>query len=320
MFWDSRVAIGADGEFTSPAGSRLPEGLSDVLSVQAMFPVTSRDEMRGSYGDAEATDGDNELSLIEDNDLQTIWIALMARLLAYPEYVHLFEKAYPDIPLDNLGFQHAANAIAAFEIQAFTLYHSPWYSYLEGDDDAISDEAKEGALLFYDQAGCIDCHSGPLFTDQEHHVLASPQVGPGKGDGAPWDLGRIRETGAVADKFAFRTPPLHNVSLTGPWMHACAYNTLEAVIRHHLDPASMLRSYDPQSHLPLEVLSTFQGDEILAGQMLANLDPLVTEVRELTDDQIAALVAFLECLTDPAAAQLGNLVPDSVPSGLPTQE
>jgi cytochrome c peroxidase len=260
------------------------------------------------------------LAQLEDNDLPAIWKTLMTRLLAYPEYVQLFENAFPGKPLDELGFQHAANAIAAFEIQAFTLYHSPWYSYLEGDDDAISDEAKEGALLFYDQADCINCHSGPLFTDQKHHVLASPQVGPGKGEQAPWDLGRIRESGDAADKFAFRTPPLHNVSLTGPWMHDGAYNTLEAVIRHHLDPASLLRSYDPQSHLPLEVISIFQGDEILAGQMLANLDPLVTEVRELTDDQIAALVAFLECLTDPAAAQLGFLVPGSVPSGLPTQE
>ena len=189
MFWDSRVAVGPDGEFVSPAGSQLPEGLSNVLAVQAMFPVTSRDEMRGSYGDADVTSRDNELTLLEDDDLPAIWEALMARLLANPEYVQLFQAAYPEVPLDELGFQHAANAIAAFEVQAFTLYHTPWYSYLEGDDDAISDEAKEGALLFYDQIGCAECHSGPLFTDQEHHVLASPQVGPGKGEQAPWDLG-----------------------------------------------------------------------------------------------------------------------------------
>ena len=214
MFWDSRVAVGLDGEFVSPAGGQLPEGLSNVLAAQAMFPVTSRDEMRGSYGDADVTSRDNELTLLEDDDLPAIWEALMARLLANPEYVQLFQAAYPEVPLDELGFQHAANAIAAFEVQAFTLYHTPWYSYLEGDDDAISDEAKEGALLFYDQVGCAECHSGPLFTDQEHHVLASPQVGPGKGEQAPWDLGRIRETGKAEDEFAFRTPPLHNL---GQW-------------------------------------------------------------------------------------------------------
>jgi hypothetical protein len=52
MFWDSRVAAGPDGEFLSPAGSHLPEGLSNILAGQALFRVTSRDEMRGSYGDA----------------------------------------------------------------------------------------------------------------------------------------------------------------------------------------------------------------------------------------------------------------------------
>jgi cytochrome c peroxidase len=320
MFWDSRVSVDPDGKFGSPAGSWLPDGLNNILAVQAMFPVTSRDEMRGSYGDAKATNGNNELTLFEDNDLLAIWEALMTRLLAYPEYVQLFENAYPDIALDELGFQHAANAIAAFEIQAFTFYRSPWYRYLEGDDAAISDEAKEGALLFYDQAGCADCHSGPLFTDQKHHVLASPQVGPGKGEEAPWDLGRFRETGEAADKFAFRTPPLHNVTQTGPWMHAGAYSTLEAVIRHHLDPASLLRSYDPEKHLPPEVQSTFQSDEVLIEQMLANIDPLMAEVRTLTDDQIATLIAFLEYLTDPAVTKLDKLVPESVPSGLSMKE
>ncbi len=320
MFWDSRVAIGVDGQFISPAGDQLPEGLADVLSVQAMFPVTSRDEMRGSYGDAEASNGDNELTLLDDDDFPAIWQALMARLLAYPEYAQLFENAYPDITPDELGFQHAANAIAAFEIQAFTLHHGPWYNYLAGDDTAIPDAAKVGAILFYDQAGCADCHSGPLFTDQEHHVLASPQVGPGKGEQAPWDLGRFPVTGNSADKFAFRTPPLHNVSLTGPWMHDGAYNTLEAVIRHHLHPASSLLGYDPAEYLPPEMQGTYQDDEELNSQMLANLDPLATEAKTLTDDQIASLIEFLECLTDPAVVELDTLVPQSVPSGLPVQD
>ena len=320
MFWDSRVALGVDGQFISPAGDQLPEGLADVLSVQAMFPVTSRDEMRGSYADAGATNGDNELTLLDDDDFPAIWQALMARLFAYPEYAQMFENAYPEITLDELGFQHAANAIAAFEINAFTLHHGPWYNYLAGDDAAIPDAAIEGALLFYDQAGCADCHSGPLFTDQEHHVLATPQVGPGKGEQAPWDLGRFQETGITADKFAFRTPPLHNVSQTGPWMHDGAYNTLEAVIRHHLHPASSLRNYDPGRYLPPEMQGTYQDDEELNRQMLANLDPLATEVRTLTDDQIASLVAFLECLTDPAVAELDTILPNSVPSGLPLQD
>ncbi len=316
MFWDSRVAVGPDGKFVSPAGDRLPEGLDNVLAVQAMFPVTSRDEMRGSYGDSEVTSRDNELTLLEDDDLPAIWEALMARLLSHPEYVELFKAAYPDVSQDELGFQHAANAIAAFEIQAFTLYHSPWYSYLEGDDEAISEEAKRGALLFYGQAGCANCHSGPLFTDQEHHVLAVPQVGPGKGEQAPWDLGRSRETGRKEDAFAFRTPPLHNVTHTGPWMHDGAYSTLEATIQHHLDPVASLRNYDPAVHLQTELQDTFQDDEALIEQMLANLDPLLAKPQSLSAEEIAYLIAFLESLTDPAVAELDRVIPENVPSGL----
>ena len=51
QFWDSRVMDIGGGDFLSPAGDALPDGLPNVLAVQAMFPVTSRDEMRGSISD-----------------------------------------------------------------------------------------------------------------------------------------------------------------------------------------------------------------------------------------------------------------------------
>ncbi len=47
MFWDSRVSQQGQ-QFSSPAGANLPPDLRNVLAVQAMFPVTSRDEMRGA--------------------------------------------------------------------------------------------------------------------------------------------------------------------------------------------------------------------------------------------------------------------------------
>jgi hypothetical protein len=54
--------------------------------------------------------------------------------------------------------------------------------------------------------------------------------------------------------------------------------------------------------------------------MLANLDPKLGEVKTFTDDQIASLIAFQDCLNDPAVAELDTLVPKSVPSGLPIQD
>lgn len=320
MFWDSRVTQNTDGSFLSPAGDALPAGLDNVLAVQAMFPVTSHDEMRGALGDTTSDGKENELALFADDDLPAIWDALMARLLSYPEYVTLFQEAYPDMPLDELGFEHAANAIAAFEIDAYTFTQSPWLQYLAGDKSALSEDAKLGAILFYGEAGCANCHSGPLFTDQQHHNIASPQVGPGKGEESPLDYGRFRETGNSAEKYAFRTPPLHNVAVSGPWMHAGAYKDLKAVILHHVAPETALSTYNPIAHLPLNVQDTFQSDPALITDMLNYIDPNLKPARELTTSEVDALVAFMESLTDPAVFTLDYLEPDAVPSGLPVED
>ncbi len=313
MFWDSRVA-GYEGAFTTPAGDDLPDGLDNVLAAQAMFPVTSDAEMRGVPGDISADGTPNEVA--EFDAAPDIWDALMTRVLAISEYEELFAAAYPDVPVGELGFEHAANAIAAFEADAFGFVKTPWDQYLAGDLDAMSDDAKEGAVLFYGSAGCAACHTGSLFTDQQTHNIAVPQVGPGKGDSAPDDLGLVLATGNFADSYAFRTPPLRNVELSGPWTHSGAYYTLEAVIRHHLDPAGALTNYDV-SQLPEQFQGTALAATERAEELLATLDPRVALVRTLTDEEIANIEAFLLALTDPAARDLSGTVPESVPSGLP---
>ncbi len=319
MFWDMRVSGTADTGFLSPAGSQLPAGLDNPLAVQAMFPVTARDEMRGAVGDNDVFGAPNEIAAFGDQDLTGIWDALMQRLLAIPEYVTLFNQAYPTVPTAELGFQHAANAIAAFEIKAWTLLDSPWERYVEGDETALSNEAKRGALLFFGDAGCAQCHTGNLFTDQQAHDIGVPQVGPGKGAEAPQDFGRGRETGQQADRYAFRTPPLRNVAITGPWMHDGAFTTLRAAVVHHLDPANSLRHYDATQLSPL-LQGTFRGDEATISAILANLDPLVATPQQLSDEQVNELLTFLEALTDPAAVDLSGDVPSSVPSGLPVAD
>ncbi len=319
MFWDSRVAGTATTGFTTPAREQLPAGLTSILAAQAMFPVTSRDEMRGAAGDLDVFGNLNELALLEDEDLPAIWEGLMQRLLALPEYVAMFQQAYPDLAPEELGFQHVANAIAAFEAQAFTYLNSPWDRYVAGDNSALSEKAKRGAFLFYGKAGCVACHSGNLFTDQKHHNICIPQLGPGKNNKVGLDLGRRLITGKSADDFAFRTPPLRNVSLTGPWMHNGAYSTLEGAIRHHSQPAEALRNYDVIQLAP-DLQATFRNDEVMVAVLMNGLDPLMTSSLELSDDEVHQLVAFLEALTDPAAGDLTMHIPESVPSGLPVMD
>jgi cytochrome c peroxidase len=322
MFWDGRLRTAEDGSFIHPVefDQPLPGGLDNILAAQAMFPITSRAEMRGDPKDFDIHGLTNEVGGTGEYDLQAVWQALIARLLAIPEYVELFEAAYPDVPIVDLGFQHAANALAAFEIDAFTLLDSPWDRYLAGDDAALSDEAKQGALLFYGQAGCAECHSGNLLTDQAYYNIAVPQFGPGKGRGNAYiDLGHARETDALEDRFAFRTPPLRNVTLTGPWMHNGAYASLEEAVRHHLNPQEWCEQYDYEQ-LPADIRSDLVIKPAVMEEMVQSIDPLAAEAPALSDAKISQIMAFLEALTDPAAANLSHVIPEAVPSGLPVHD
>ena len=322
MFWDGRLRVGEDGGFIHPVefDTALPAGLDNILAAQAMFPVTSRAEMRGGPKDFDLYGQLNEVGGTGEYDLQAVWRALMARLQAIPQYVELFQAAYPDTPVAELGFQHAANALAAFQIDAFTLLDSPWDRYLAGDDAALSEEAKQGAQLFYGAAGCAECHSGNLLTDQQYYNIAVPQYGPGKGrKNAYIDLGHARETQNSDDRFAFRTPPLRNVSLTGPWMHNGAYTTLEETVRHHLDARQWCEQYDYEQ-LPADIRSDLVIKTDSMAEMIERIDPLAAEPPLLADAEIAQIMDFLEALTDPAAADLSHVIPQTVPSGLPVQD
>lgn len=315
MFWDGRVATQTYGG--TPAGDDLPAILVDnPLAAQAMFPPTSREEMRGASGDTHVNGDPNELSVIADGDVVDIWNSIADRLRVTPEYETLFRLAFDDVndPAD-IGFEHAALAIAAFEIDAFTFTESPFDNYVAGDDSALSGTAKRGALLFYGDAGCADCHSGNLFTDQEYHNIATPQVGPGRGEAAPTDIGRFAVTGEHEDNFRFRTPPLRGTTESGPWMHNGAYTTLRAAVEHHFDPASSLMNYDA-SQLSMEMQALVMDDATTLTAIIEGIDEDSGGV-DLSETQLNDLMAFIEALTDPAAVDLTHLIPTSVPSGLP---
>ena len=319
MFWDGRVNLSAVYGLDTPVGNGLPPLLETALQAQAMFPVTSRDEMRGDFGDYDANMELNEVAAIGDMRPKAIWAALMKRLLAVPGYVALFQAAYPDTPVEELGFEHAARAIAAYEIAAFTFADSPWDRYLAGEREVLSEAAKRGAILFYGEAGCGQCHGGNLLTDQQFHNIGVPQLGPGKLSDDELDLGRFLETGLPQDRYAFRTPPLRNVTLTGPYMHNGAYADLQAAVRHHLNPTEALAGFDAET-LPVAFRETVQSDTAVREDILRSLDPRLAAPPVLTDAQVGDLMAFLGALTSPSAVDLSRLVPDAVPSGLPVTD
>jgi cytochrome c peroxidase len=327
MFHDGRVAEdpGAPSGFQSPAGDNLPEGLDNVLAVQAMFPVTSGAEMAGQAGENPQGDA-AALGLLAGPG--GVWDLIAQKLQAIPAYVDLFHAAYPGevTTAEEISFVQAANAIAAFEASEWRFDDSPFDRFLRGRHKSLSTEARLGMNVFYGKGGCGSCHSGTFQTDHDFHAIAMPQIGPGKGDNLPGfddgldDFGRERVSNNPEDRFRFRTPSLRNVALTAPYGHAGAFNSLDAVIRHHLDPVSSLHSYDisqvvlPPGMNPEVADSTVMADEDRRNAIAdANeLDPVW-----LTETEIQALLAFLLALTDPGALDMRASVPRNVPSSLP---
>jgi cytochrome c peroxidase len=322
MFWDGSVnEEGWQGNrFKTPAGAALPTGLNNLLAAQAMMPVTNRVEMRGNRGDVDRFGNMNELAQIDDGNFAEIWRATMTRLLSVQEYVAKFTAAYPGTPVSALGFQHAANALAAFQMHAFTKTDSPFDRYLARNDGALTEEQKRGALLFFGRALCSSCHSGPLLGGLSFSNAGVPQLGPGVGKGAPLDRGRGEELANIQFyQFAFRAPALRNVELTAPYMHNGAYRTLEEVVRHYNNVDSALVRFDA-SELEPALRPMYRGDAATIAAIRQSIDPRLRQPMRLTEAEQRQIVAFLKALTDPAARNLGSVVPARVPSGLPVRE
>jgi cytochrome c peroxidase len=156
----------------------------------------------------------------------------------------------------------------------------------------------------------------------QYHAIAMPQIGPGKGDGPDGhdDFGRERVTSDPMDRYKFRTPPLRNVALTGPWGHDDAYNTLETVLRHHLAPVNALLTYPcpGETKLPLredlDSLDCLVQNDTVKVNLIAAANELPP--RKLSDDEVRYLLVFFHALTDPASLDLRDDVPNRVPSGL----
>jgi len=314
VFWDGRLTRFGP----PPPDAVVPIGLPNLLIPQAMLPVLNRREMRGAKGDVDVFGNANELAQFEDTQSTQIWQAVMRRLLAVPAYVTMFNAAFPSVPTGALTFQHAATAMAAFQMDALLKTNSPFDRYLNRENNALSAEAKRGALLFFGSARCSQCHNGPLLGGRDFANTGVPQLGPGVGQGAPLDKGRGELHDFQFYQFAFRVPQLRNVELTAPYFHDGSFSTLESVVKHYNDVVTSLQTFDPAT-LPASVRDSYHGDAATIDAVLKSLDGRVRFPLHLTEAQKADLVAFLKSLTDPAARDLSGIEPASVPSGLPVR-
>ncbi|MBX7236404.1 MAG: FG-GAP-like repeat-containing protein [Caldilineales bacterium] len=319
LFHDGRIEKLGDAGIRTPDvvfGQADPAAGADMVAAQARFPVTSVEEMRGH-------------SFERHRPNEFVRAHLIARLgnfgvgrgeLADPGWTAEFQNAYGASPAVDIfvAYEGIAAAISAYE-RSQVFVNTPWKQYVQGDEAALAEGARRGALLFFrlpeeGGAGCAACHSGDFFTDEQFYTLAVPQIGMGKGDGrfGDDDFGRFRESGRPEDLYAFRTPTLLNVEVTGPYGHDGAYPTLEAIVRHHLNPAAAVAAYDPtlidpQAKTEHMAENTSRALAKLAADRAAGRTPL--RDLALSDRQIADLVEFLRALTDPCVKDPACLAP-----------
>ncbi|MES0879484.1 cytochrome-c peroxidase [Roseibium sp. SCP14] len=320
LFHDGRLSIADTYEngFNSPAEEWLPDGLNSLLAAQAIFPLVAQFEMAGNPKE-------NEIAGAVHDRIDASWPILAKRVRVIPEYGELFVEAFDHIDTpEQVTIAEIANALAAFQASEWMSFDSPFDRFLAGDNSALSTDQKRGLDLFYGKAACSGCHSGSLLSDQKFHALGLPPFGPGRTrrfDPMVRDVGRMGESDRLEDAYRFRTPMLRNVELTAPYGHNGAYPTLEGIVRHHLDPDTMLQSWGPQlAALPpapwLEAIDfvVWKDKREIARQVLSrDITPI-----DLSDKEISDLVAFLKALTGTssvAAPPFG--IPDKVPSGLP---
>ena len=316
LMWNSRFRAlsgdpfdnGAGFEFPAPEGASLSH-LPHLLTAQAFIPPTERVEQTGFH-----FPGGND----------DIRAEVLRRLNANDEYRARFARVFAEVKAGGpITFDHFGRAIAEFE---FTQVYAdaPIDRFARGIGNALTPTQKQGAVLFFGEAGCVRCHavsgeSNEMFSDFREHVAGIPQVTPTFGNvgfdgpGANEDFGLEQATGSAADRYAFRTSPLRNVALQSAFMHNGAFVRLEDAIRYHLDATGRAGTYTT-ALLPADL----RGPTGPIEPVLDRLDPLLRTPVELTDEEFDALVDFVRNgLLDPDARpqRLRRLIPAKLPGG-----
>lgn len=305
LFHDGRLSISDDFEngFNSPAEEWLPSGFNSLLAAQAVFPLVAQFEMAGNTGE-------NQVAGAVHDRIDAAWPIIAKRVRQVPEYGRRFVAAFDHISEpEQVTIVDIANALAAFQAVEWQSIDSPFDAYLKGDHSALNDAQLRGMTLFYGDAGCSTCHSGPLLSDQKFHALGLPPFGPGRTrrfDPYARDVGRMGESDDLADAYRFRTPMLRNVALTAPYGHNGAYPTLEGIIRHHLSPDQSLAQWRPEMAALPDVPWLASGDFLIwqdSREMARQARARDVTPLALSDKNVADLVSFLEALTGTTSIQ-----------------
>lgn len=233
LFYDARMSV--NGRYSCASCHKQELAFTDgrAVSVGATGQLHSRSAMslvNVAYGGA-LTWSNPQMKRLEDQALTPMFgdhpvelglregDGFLPMLRADAKYRDLFERAFPG-DADRFTLKNVTKAIACFE-RSIVSARSPYDRYhYGGDDGAVSDSAKRGEVLFFDQHhSCFRCHGGFNFSDatiSEDHPEREIE---------------FHNTGLNAAETArFKTPTLRNVALTAPYMHDGSIATLGGVL------------------------------------------------------------------------------------------
>jgi cytochrome c peroxidase len=211
---------------------------------------------------------------------------LLAEIAANDIYVGLFRDAYPG-SADPPTLDQIYTAIAAFQTSLVSL-NSRYDQYAHGYHDALTEPEKAGMNVFRSfVARCAECHTPPLFTNQQIAV-----IGVREADGRAFDPGAETVYENPGLRGGFKVPSLRNVEQTAPYMHSGTFATLREAAefytlgRGHALPDEEKKRVSVHWHI---------------------WEP------NLSDDELDRLVDFLGTLSD---ERFKPQIPETVPSGL----
>lgn len=263
----------ANGVFMSPLTRNTP-GLIGIGHAKSMFwdgRVTTLEEQARAV-------------ILNPKEMAGNPDEIVKRLGAGKDfYPPKFKAAFGD---ETITFERVIQALAAFE-RGLRAGRSNFDKFLAGKSDALEDDALVGLHLFRTQARCINCHNGPLLTDDRFHNAGLTYYGR-----RFEDQGLYAVTQKPEDMGKFRTPSLRNVGKTGPWMHNGFFPSMRGVL--NLYNAGMPR---PQR-------KDGQQDDPLFPETSPLLKPLKLDATQLGD-----LEAFLRSLDEPTVRVLNPPFP-----------
>jgi cytochrome c peroxidase len=277
LFFDPQIS--ASGK-TACAGCHFPElgwAVADARSLNDSGKLTSRKSQaliglgyagKGPFGwdgrnpslEAQAKSSIATGSMSMRDTATPVKVEIIEeRLRSNPAYVAKFQAALPGRPVD---LDSIARALAAFER---TLEPPPaaFDRWVDGDENAISESAKRGFVLFNTKAACFVCHTGWRFTDDRFHDIGTTDTDRGRG---------IELKDDASMQFAFKTPTLRSIALRPPYMHNASSPTLYEAVRHNAKGGIERPSRSPLL-LPLELSEQERLDLVAFMESLSGAEP-----------------------------------------------